>query len=108
VGCGQQVFTKDGKVVRIEGDPDSPLSSPMPAMQRLNHDNVTGRFQGFEQLQRPAVHIGLGPPHRGNPYSNHPSTRLAFEPGTVKPGHCNVLCARCSDVRQRKRLGHIA
>jgi formate dehydrogenase major subunit len=26
VGCGQQVFTKDGKVVQVEGDPDSPIS----------------------------------------------------------------------------------
>jgi formate dehydrogenase major subunit len=26
VGCGQQVFVKDGKVVQIEGDPDSPVS----------------------------------------------------------------------------------
>jgi formate dehydrogenase major subunit len=26
VGCGQQVFVKDGEVVQIEGDPDSPIS----------------------------------------------------------------------------------
>ena len=26
VGCGQNVFVKDGKVVQIEGDPDSPVS----------------------------------------------------------------------------------
>ena len=26
VGCGQQVFVRDGKVVQIEGDPDSPVS----------------------------------------------------------------------------------
>src|SRR4051812_22485344 len=26
VGCGQKVFVKDGKVVQIEGDPDSPVS----------------------------------------------------------------------------------
>ena len=26
VGCGQQVFVKDGRVVQIEGDPDSPVS----------------------------------------------------------------------------------
>jgi formate dehydrogenase major subunit len=26
VGCGQKVFVKDGKVVQIEGDPDSPIS----------------------------------------------------------------------------------
>jgi formate dehydrogenase major subunit len=26
VGCGQQVFVKDEKVVQIEGDPDSPVS----------------------------------------------------------------------------------
>ena len=26
VGCGQQVFVKDGQVVQIEGDPDSPIS----------------------------------------------------------------------------------
>jgi formate dehydrogenase major subunit len=26
VGCGQNIFVKDGKVVHIEGDPDSPVS----------------------------------------------------------------------------------
>jgi len=26
VGCGQEVFVKDGKIVQIEGDPDSPIS----------------------------------------------------------------------------------
>jgi formate dehydrogenase major subunit len=26
VGCGQRVFVKDGKVIQIEGDPDSPVS----------------------------------------------------------------------------------
>jgi formate dehydrogenase major subunit len=26
VGCGQNVFVKDGKVTQIEGDPDSPIS----------------------------------------------------------------------------------
>ncbi len=26
VGCGQQVFVKDGQVIQIEGDPDSPVS----------------------------------------------------------------------------------
>jgi len=26
VGCGQKIYAKDGKVVQIEGDPDSPVS----------------------------------------------------------------------------------
>ena len=26
VGCGQRVYAKDGKVIQIEGDPDSPVS----------------------------------------------------------------------------------
>ncbi len=26
VGCGQKVYVKDGKVIQIEGDPDSPIS----------------------------------------------------------------------------------
>ena len=26
VGCGQRVFVKDGEVIQIEGDPDSPIS----------------------------------------------------------------------------------
>ena len=26
VGCGQRVWSKDGKVTQIEGDPDSPIS----------------------------------------------------------------------------------
>jgi formate dehydrogenase major subunit len=26
VGCGQKIFVKDGKVIQIEGDPDSPVS----------------------------------------------------------------------------------
>ena len=26
VGCGQRVFVKDGQIIQIEGDPDSPIS----------------------------------------------------------------------------------
>jgi formate dehydrogenase major subunit len=26
VGCGQRIFVKDGEVIQIEGDPDSPIS----------------------------------------------------------------------------------
>jgi formate dehydrogenase major subunit len=26
VGCGQKVYAKDGKVIQVEGDPDSPIS----------------------------------------------------------------------------------
>jgi formate dehydrogenase major subunit len=26
VGCGQRVFVKDGRIIQIEGDPDSPIS----------------------------------------------------------------------------------
>ncbi len=26
VGCGQQIFTRDGEITHIEGDPDSPIS----------------------------------------------------------------------------------
>jgi formate dehydrogenase major subunit len=26
VGCGQKVYAKEGRVVQIEGDPDSPVS----------------------------------------------------------------------------------
>ena len=26
VGCGQKVYAKEGRVVQIEGDPDSPIS----------------------------------------------------------------------------------
>ncbi|MEO2096771.1 MAG: formate dehydrogenase, partial [Brachybacterium sp.] len=26
VGCGQRIYTKDDKVIQIEGDPDSPIS----------------------------------------------------------------------------------
>ena len=26
VGCGQQIFAKDGRVTHVEGDPDSPIS----------------------------------------------------------------------------------
>jgi formate dehydrogenase major subunit len=26
VGCGQQIFSRDGKVTHVEGDPDSPIS----------------------------------------------------------------------------------
>ena len=26
VGCGQRIFVKDGKVIQIDGDPDSPIS----------------------------------------------------------------------------------
>ena len=31
VGCGQLIFHKDGKLVSIEGDPESPISQdPLP------------------------------------------------------------------------------
>lgn len=30
VGCGQQVYVKDERVVQIEGDPDSPVSRGRP------------------------------------------------------------------------------
>lgn len=26
VGCGQKIFAKDGKIIQIEGDPDSPIN----------------------------------------------------------------------------------
>jgi formate dehydrogenase major subunit len=26
VGCGQRVYSEDGRVVQVEGDPDSPIS----------------------------------------------------------------------------------
>lgn len=26
VGCGQQIYSKDGKVIQVEGDPESPIS----------------------------------------------------------------------------------
>src|SRR5581483_2893574 len=30
VGCGQRVYVEDGRVVQIEGDPDSPISLERP------------------------------------------------------------------------------
>ena len=49
VGCGQRVFVKDGKVIQIEGDPDSPISPrtavPQGVGQRAagQHDRVARR-----------------------------------------------------------------
>ncbi len=35
VGCGQNIFVKDGRVVQIEGDPDSPASRRAAVPQGL-------------------------------------------------------------------------
>jgi len=34
VGCGQLIFHKDGKLVSIEGDPESPISQGISARRR--------------------------------------------------------------------------
>ena len=68
VGCGQQVFVKDGQVTQIEGDPDSPVSR--------------GRLcpKGSASLQLttgagPAVPGALPPPRRHRLGARWTSTR---------------------------------
>ena len=37
VGCGQNVYVKDEKIIDIEGDPDSPISRGRSVSERLRH-----------------------------------------------------------------------
>ena len=57
VGCGQNVYVKDGKVIQIEGDPDSP-GQPRPAVP--------------EGVGQPAAHHG---PARAVPGQVPPAVR---------------------------------
>ena len=43
VGCGQDVYVKDDKVVQIEGDPDSPVSRGRLCPQGLGHASAHDR-----------------------------------------------------------------
>jgi formate dehydrogenase major subunit len=53
VGCGQRIFSKDGEIIQIEGDPDSPISRgrlcPKGAATR---DLVTGPLREYRVKYR--------------------------------------------------------
>ena len=53
VGCGQNVFVKDGEVVHIEGDPDSPVSrGRLCPKGAASLQLTTGSARRFEVLYR--------------------------------------------------------
>jgi anaerobic selenocysteine-containing dehydrogenase len=43
VGCGQNVYVKDGKVIQIEGDPDSPSWPPDGFRQARGLNGLSSR-----------------------------------------------------------------
>ena len=57
VGCGQNVYVKDEKVVQIEGDPDSPIRTKCQALSDANRKVIgtlaeTGALRaGVDALQ---------------------------------------------------------
>ena len=53
VGCGQNVYVKDGRVVQIEGDPDSPVSrGRLCPKGSASLQLTTGEARRFEVLYR--------------------------------------------------------
>ncbi len=54
VGCGQQVFVQDGKVIQIEGDPDSPVSrGRLCPKGSASLQLTTGQARQYQVLHRP-------------------------------------------------------
>src|SRR6516165_5865641 len=54
VGCGQNVFVKDGKVSQIEGDPDSPVSrGRLCPKGSASLQLTTGSSRRYDVLYRP-------------------------------------------------------
>ncbi len=53
VGCGQQVFVKDGQVTQIEGDPDSPVSrGHLCPKGSASFQLTTGSARQYQMLYR--------------------------------------------------------
>src|ERR687888_2808548 len=54
VGCGQNVYVKDGKITDIEGDPDSPISQGCLCPKgAATFQLVTGSHRVHQVLYRP-------------------------------------------------------
>jgi formate dehydrogenase major subunit len=54
VGCGQDVYVKDGKVIQIEGDPDSPVSrGRLCPKGSASLQLTTGTAREYRVLYRP-------------------------------------------------------
>ena len=54
VGCAQNVFVKDGKVIQIEGDPDSPVSrGRLCPKGSASLQLTTGSSRRYDVLYRP-------------------------------------------------------
>jgi formate dehydrogenase major subunit len=54
VGCGQNVYVKDDKVIQIEGDPDSPVSrGRLCPKGSASLQLTTGSARRYEVLYRP-------------------------------------------------------
>ena len=65
VGCGQDVYVKDERVVQIEGDPDSPVSrGRLCPKGSASLQLTTGDARRYEVLYRRPHGTGLGSPAR--------------------------------------------
>ena len=63
VGCGQDVYVKDGKVVQIEGDPDSPVSrGRLCPKGSASKQLVTGSYREHKVRYRRPHGDGVGGP----------------------------------------------
>lgn len=54
-GCGALVFVKDGKVVKVKGDPESPMSKGWMCIKGLNTPEIANHP---DRLRRPLKHKG--------------------------------------------------
>ena len=69
VGCGQDVYVRDGKIIDIEGDPDSPISRGCLCPKgAATFQLVTGSHRAHQVLyRRPARHrLGDHPARTGH------------------------------------------
>ena len=61
VGCGQQIFHKDGKLISIEGDPHSPVSRGTIVPEGVGQLRIADAFEARDEGEiSPAVWDGVG------------------------------------------------
>ena len=89
VGCGQNVFVKDSRVVQIEGDPDSPMSRGRLSRKESASLQLAkeGSHQYIGEVPSPVRHRmgatrpGYGDGHDRRPGAWRPPSRLAARGG---------------------------
>ncbi len=115
VGCGQLIYHRDGKLISIEGDPESPISQgnlcPKGAAsyQLLTHDRretkmkyraprdegVDGNFAGSRDGHGSGPRLGIAQAHL-----------RAQEKWRDDQSHDSDLPSRWRHARQRRKLSH--